>query len=126
MIPLLVLLHTRPGLFLSFAFASSCPSLGFSCRELIAEEVQDTFDRGVTRCRADYIMDSTDPTKGDVEKHAIGHNELLHDHDVLGNKEVRKEDAQHAAELTAEEKALERKLRIKVDIMIMPWVILVS
>jgi hypothetical protein len=67
-------------------------------------------------------MASTEP----VEKHGIGHRESLHDHDVLGNKDIGKEEAQHAAELTAEEHALERKLRIKIDLMIMPWVILVS
>jgi hypothetical protein len=61
----------------------------------------------------------------EVEQHGL-HKEVVHDHDVLGNKHVTKEDATHAAELTAEEHALERKLRIKIDIMIMPWVILVS
>lgn len=62
---------------------------------------------------------------GEVEKHGL-HKEVVHDHDVLGNKQVTMEDAAHAAELTAEEHALERKLRIKIDLMIMPWVILVS
>jgi hypothetical protein len=62
---------------------------------------------------------------GEVEKHGR-HKEVVHDHDVLGNTQVTKEDATHAAELTAEEHALERKLRIKIDLMIMPWVILVS
>lgn len=61
----------------------------------------------------------------DVAKHAIDHNEVLHDHDVLGNASVTKEDATHAAELTAEEIAVEKKLKRKIDLMIMPWVILV-
>jgi hypothetical protein len=68
----------------------------------------------------------TDPAKnGDVEKHGINHNEVIHDHDVIGNAHVSKEDAEHAAELSSEEAYTAKKLRIKIDLMIMPWVILV-
>lgn len=69
-------------------------------------------------------IDSSD--KRDMEKHAIDHNEVLHDHDVLGGKQISTEEAEHMGELSQEEKALERKLRRKIDLMIMPWVILVS
>lgn len=62
---------------------------------------------------------------GDVEKHVVGHDEKMHDHDVIGDRRVSTADAEHAAELSAEEAALARKLRIKIDLMIMPWVILV-
>ena len=69
---------------------------------------------------------ATDPTKsGDVEKHGINHNETIHDHDVIGNNNVSKQDAEHAAELSHEEAYTAKKLRIKIDLMIMPWVILV-
>ena len=69
---------------------------------------------------------SSDEEKEVSHDRGHSHKEVLHDHDVLGNTQVTKEDATHAAELTAEEHALERKLRIKIDLMIMPWVILVS
>lgn len=74
----------------------------------------------------DSLNNGADPEKSaDTAKHGINHNETMHDHDVLGGTHVTKEDAEHAAELTAEEAALTRKLRIKIDLMIMPWVILV-
>ena len=61
----------------------------------------------------------------EVERHGL-HKEVVHDQDILGNAHVTKEDAVHAAELTAEEHELERKLRFKIDLMIMPWVSLVG
>ena len=62
---------------------------------------------------------------GDAEKYGINHNEMMHDHDVIGNAHVSKDDAAHAAELSHEEEATAAKLRKKIDLMIMPWVILV-
>lgn len=62
---------------------------------------------------------------GDVDKHVVGHDEKMHDHDVIGDRRVSTADAEHAAELTEDEAALARKLRVKIDFMIMPWVILV-
>lgn len=48
--------------------------------------------------------------------------EVLHDHDVLGRTDVTREDAMHMGELTPEELEHEKKLRKKIDLMIMPLV----
>lgn len=58
-----------------------------------------------------------------VEKGDHVHKEVLHDHDVARSSS--KEEAMHLAELTEEEKAVEKKLRRKIDSLIMPLVILV-
>ena len=48
------------------------------------------------------------------------------DADILGDKsEVNHEEIEHFAELTEEERAIEKKLVRKIDIRIMPLVILV-
>lgn len=51
--------------------------------------------------------------------------EVLHDHDISEMKEVHKEEAMHFAELSEEERIVEKKLLRKVDSLIMPLVILV-
>jgi hypothetical protein len=51
---------------------------------------------------------------------------LLHDHDVLGRTNVTREYAIHMGDLTEEELMHEKKLRRKIDAMIMPLVMLVS
>lgn len=57
------------------------------------------------------------------EKGSAYHQEVLHDHDVAGK--VSREDAMHLAHLTEEEKVSEKKLRRKIDTLIMPLVITV-
>lgn len=52
--------------------------------------------------------------------------EILRDADVLGDKaEVAHDDAMHFGELTEEELAIEKKLVMKIDFLIMPLVVLV-
>ncbi len=51
--------------------------------------------------------------------------EVVHDHDVLGQNDVTREDAMHMGQLTPEELELERKLRKKIDLMIMPLIMTV-
>lgn len=52
------------------------------------------------------------------EKHDVAHRETL-DHDVT------KEDALHMAELTEAEKLVEKRVRRKIDSLIMPLVVTV-
>lgn len=54
-------------------------------------------------------------------KAELAHEEVLHDHDM----KVSKEDALHVAGLTEAEKVIEKKLRRKIDTLIMPLVITV-
>lgn len=61
-----------------------------------------------------------------IAKSEIAQKEVLHDHDVLGNNNVTREEAMHYGELTEEEKMHEKKLRRKIDSLIMPLVMLVS
>ncbi|KAF2213533.1 hypothetical protein CERZMDRAFT_66995 [Cercospora zeae-maydis SCOH1-5] len=54
-----------------------------------------------------------------IEKNDVLHNESLHDHDI------KQTEHSHLTVLTEEEKAIERKLLKKIDILIMPLVVLV-
>jgi len=65
-------------------------------------------------------MANLESGKGD-----IGHNEVLRDHDVLGEKEYTTEEAMHFGELTPEELVIQKKLRRRIDSLIMPLVVLV-
>ena len=68
-----------------------------------------------------------DSTKKDVDYgDDLAQREVVHDHDVLEDKDVTREDAMHMGELTPEELANEKKLRKRIDTMIMPLVMLVS
>ena len=50
----------------------------------------------------------------------------ISDHEIMGEKvEMAHEETVHLMELSPEEKVLERKLRRRIDILIMPLVILV-
>ncbi|KAK6440620.1 hypothetical protein LTR95_003152 [Oleoguttula sp. CCFEE 5521] len=60
-----------------------------------------------------------------MEKHmenGVAHKEVLHDHDVLG-KDVTREQAMHFGALTEEELVIEKKLRRKIDALVMPIVV---
>ena len=61
-----------------------------------------------------------DPTKTD-----IAHQERVADHDLIGDAKITREEAMHFGKLTEEELVIEKKLRRKMDIRIMPLVILV-
>lgn len=51
---------------------------------------------------------------------------LLKDHDILGEKAtLSHEEAIHVGELTEEDLAIEKRLRHKIDTLIMPLVVLV-
>lgn len=58
------------------------------------------------------------------EKGDLGRKEIIHDHDVFDH-DVSREDAMHFGKLTVEELAIEKKLRRKIDFLIMPLVMLV-
>lgn len=51
--------------------------------------------------------------------------EVMHDHDVLGGGDVTHEQAMHWGELTPQEEVDAKKLRRKIDMLIMPLVMLV-
>lgn len=57
------------------------------------------------------------------QKADVGHHEVA-DHDIIG-KGGDHEELSHLTQLTEEEKVLEKKLKRKVDSLIMPLVILV-
>ena len=59
----------------------------------------------------------------DFEKHIASHDEVVHDKDLVGEKDVR--EAMHFNELSPEELMHEKKLRRKIDSIIMPMVVLV-
>lgn len=58
------------------------------------------------------------------EKGYVGKKESLHDHDVMDH-DVSREEAMHLGQLSEEELAVEKKLRRKIDSLIMPLVMLV-
>ena len=51
---------------------------------------------------------------------------VIHDKELFGNKQGLREDAMHYGHLSEEELVLEKKLRRKIDSVIMPMVIAVS
>ena len=56
----------------------------------------------------------------------IKSNEVIHDADVLGDKAgASYEETMHFAALTEEEKVIEKKLKRRIDSLIMPLVVLV-
>lgn len=61
----------------------------------------------------------------DPEKTGIGHHEALHDDDVVGEKKITHEEAEHLRALSPEEKLIEKKLKKKIDTLIMPTVVVV-
>jgi len=58
----------------------------------------------------------------DLKGEGVLRNEVIHDHDI---QKVNTREAQHHAALTEEELVLEKKLRRKIDSLIMPLVITV-
>lgn len=67
-------------------------------------------------------VDHPDILHGDKSENF--HQEVIHDHDVTGK--AAEAEASHIGHLTDEEKAIEKKLRRKIDSLIMPLVILVG
>lgn len=65
------------------------------------------------------------PDHGTVEKAGNDRTEVLHDHDVIGGRNMSREEAMHLGELTPEELEIEKRLVKKTDRMIMPLVMLV-
>lgn len=56
----------------------------------------------------------------------MGSEDFLQDHDILGDKvDISHDEVMHFGELTVEELAIEKRLRRKIDMLIMPLVILV-
>ena len=56
----------------------------------------------------------------------LSQKEVVHDNEILGGANVTREDAMHMGELTPEEQANAKKLRRKIDGMIMPLVMTVG
>ena len=73
---------------------------------------------------ADKIENGTYGT-GHDQKADLSHHEVLHDRDILGDGNISREDALHYGALTEEERMHEMKLKKKIDLMIMPLVMLV-
>jgi hypothetical protein len=63
------------------------------------------------------IMDGT--------KNDIGHHETLRDEDIIGEKRIGSERVEHLRQLTPDELIAEKKLRRKIDRLIMPVVVTV-
>jgi hypothetical protein len=61
----------------------------------------------------------------DGPKTDIGHHEVLHDVDIIGEKHIDAEQAMHLRVLTPDELIAEKKLRTKIDKRIMPVVVTV-
>lgn len=59
------------------------------------------------------------------DKNDIGHHETLRDKDVMGEKHLTSEEAEHLRQLSPEELVAEKKLRKKIDALIMPIVVVV-
>lgn len=57
-------------------------------------------------------------------KDGVNHKEVLHDHDVI-SKGITHEEAMHFGVLTEEELVVEKKLKRKIDSLIMPLVVAV-
>lgn len=71
-------------------------------------------------------MEKSTATHGDLGKGDVEHQEYLHDHDIAsGDKDISREEAMHFAVLTEDELLVEKKLTRKIDLLIMPLVILV-
>lgn len=62
----------------------------------------------------------------DTEKAQVQREEAIHDHDVMGGKEIDHEAAMHFGELTEEELVHQKKLLRIIDSLIMPIVMVVS
>ncbi|KAH9822038.1 Major Facilitator Superfamily [Teratosphaeria destructans] len=70
------------------------------------------------------MSSATEPQFHDLPKsEVVNYEEVAHDLDIPSK--ITKEDAVHLSHLTEEEKILEKQLRRKIDILIMPLVILV-
>lgn len=52
-------------------------------------------------------------------------SEHVHDHDILDDEKTAGETAEHLRKLTPEELVIEKKLRKKIDLLIMPLCVLV-
>lgn len=79
----------------------------------------DTARKGSYR---DHIMRPEDVEKNINLGNDIAQKEVVTDQDVIGGATVTKEDAQHMGELTPEEEIESKKLRKKIDWIIMPLV----
>jgi hypothetical protein len=66
---------------------------------------------------------SSDEDINRLEKETNAHAEALTDNEIVGEKS--RENAMHFGELSAEELMHEKKLRRKIDSVIMPMVVLV-
>jgi hypothetical protein len=61
----------------------------------------------------------------DYEKGEVHLDEGVHDHDIIGDRDVSPNEARRHAVLTEEELAVEKKLVRKMDMIIMPMVVTV-
>jgi len=61
----------------------------------------------------------------DTTKNDIGHHETLRDEDIIGEKRIGHDRVEHLRQLSPEELVAEKKLRRKIDRLIMPVVVTV-
>lgn len=83
------------------------------------EKEVDTERKGSYR---DHIMKPEDVQKEIDLGNDISQKEVVHDHDVIRGTSISKEEARHMGELTPEEEIESKKLRKKIDLIIMPLV----
>lgn len=61
----------------------------------------------------------------DTTKNDIGHHETLRDEDIIGEKRIGQDRVEHLRQLSPDELVAEKKLRRKIDRLIMPVVVTV-
>lgn len=83
-------------------------------------------ERNAGPSRNHIIHDSGNIYKESTLENELSQKEVVHDHEVLGGANVTKEEAMHSGELTPEEQVNAKKLRKKIDSLIMPLVMTVG
>lgn len=111
-----------PAELISFTFLSQVLGIAFTFFLILLPLHRRALPRGSSLVKMASPSRPTSIQQGD--KGGTHHEEVLHDHD-LGAKGSQAE-AQHLGRLTEEELVIEKKLRRKIDSLIMPLVILVS
>ena len=61
----------------------------------------------------------------ETTKNDIGHHETLRDEDIIGEKRIGQDRVEHLRQLSPDELIAEKKLRRKIDRLIMPVVVTV-
>lgn len=101
---------------------STCHTLLETSLVLVFHWEQNFFPQLQRKDAPGLAMDSSD---NDIEKHHIGHHDAVHDKKLMGENFDVKEQAMHFGKLSEEELIDEKRLKKKIDSVIMPMVVLV-